>query len=96
MISADEVKKLAELSRLALSEEEVVRLQGEITAILDYVGTIQKVELTEVPAGSPYLEIENVMREDGNPHEPGAFSEDLLAQASRRDGNYLKVKKILP
>jgi aspartyl-tRNA(Asn)/glutamyl-tRNA(Gln) amidotransferase subunit C len=94
-VTKDDVKKLAALSRLSLTDAEMEKLQGEITSILAYIDTIQKVELPEVPAGTVYLDIENVMRDDTNPHEPGAFTEDLLKQAPKRDGNYLKVKKIL-
>jgi len=95
MVSADDVKKLARLSRLALTEAEVEKLQKEIGSILTYIDTIQKVVLPEKPASSAYLDIENVMREDGAPHESAAFTDDLLAQAPRREGNYLKVKKII-
>ncbi len=95
-ISADDVKKLAELSRLALSDEEVAKLQGEITSILAYVDVIQKVELPETPTDSVHLDLQNVMREDANPHDAGIHTNDILAQASRREGDYLKVKKILP
>ena len=95
MVTADDVKKLAALSRLALTEEEVAKLQGEIASILAYIDTIQKVELPKVPQGSVYFSEENVMREDGEPHETGAHTEELLAQAPMRDGQYLKVKKIL-
>jgi|SRR3989344_5398688 len=95
-VSADEVKKLAELARLKLSEEEVKKLQGEITAILSYVDAIQKVNLPEAPEASVHLDLKNVMRDDGNPHEPGIYTAELLAQAPARDKNYLKVKKILP
>lgn len=95
MISTDDVKKLAALSRLSLTDEEIKKLQGEITAILGYIDTIQKVTLPETPSGSAHLEIENIMRDDINPHEPGIHSGKLLAQAPKRDGDYLKVKKIL-
>ena len=95
MISADEVKKLAHLGRLALSDEEITKLQAEITSILAYVDTIQKVELPEGSSASAHLEIENVMREDEHPHEVGKYTKDLLAQMPHREGDYLKVKKIL-
>jgi len=94
-ISLDEVKKLAELSRIALSEEEMEKMRGEIDSILEYIDTIQKVELPSAPSGSVYFDEVNVMREDADPHEAGIHMEKLLAQASRREGNYLKVKKIL-
>ena len=95
MIGADDVKKLAGLARLALSDEEVTKLQNEISSIVEYIDVIQKVELPDVPEASPYLEIENVMREDTNPHEPGVFTDVLVDQFPKKDGNFLKVKKIL-
>lgn len=97
MIDADAVKKLAHLSRLAVSDEEVARLQGEITSILAYIDTIQKVPLSDVTtSASAYLEIENVMRADDHPHDSGVYTETLLAQAPRRDGDYVKVKTTVP
>lgn len=95
MIGPDDVKKLATLSRLALTEEEVGKLQTEISAILAYIDTIQKVELPSQTSGSVYLDIENVMREDVPSHEAGEYTNALLAQAPRSEKGYLKVKKIL-
>jgi aspartyl-tRNA(Asn)/glutamyl-tRNA(Gln) amidotransferase subunit C len=95
MISADDVRKLAALSRVALSDEEVEKLRGEMDSIVSYIDMLQTVTLPEKPASSVYLDIENVMREDAEPHETSAFTEALLSQAPRREGNYLKVKKIL-
>lgn len=95
MLSVEEIRKLARLSRLALTDEEVEKLRGEMDSIIAYVDVIQKVELPGKPEGSVYLDMENVMREDGTPHAPGVNTEEMLAQAPRREGNYLKVKKIL-
>ena len=94
-VSKDEVQKLAELSRIELSEAEVTKLQSEIDSILSYVDTIQKVKLPETPDASVHLDIENVMREDGEPLPGNAYTEKLLVQAPKREGRYLKVKKIL-
>lgn len=95
MVTSDDVKKLATLSRLALSDSEAEKLTGEIASILNYIDTIQKVDLSTVPQGSVYLEIENVMREDKPTHESGQFTELLLGQAPRSEKGYVKVKKIL-
>ena len=94
-ISKDEVKKLAELSRIEFSESELKILQKEIDSILEYVDVIQKVDLPDGVAPSPHLALENVMREDGEPHEPGIYTEKMLSQAPRRKGNFVEVKKIL-
>ena len=37
----------------------------------------------------------NVMREDKDPHEAGLYTEKILEQAPAREGDYIKVKKIL-
>ena len=94
-ISLDEVKKLAELSRIKLGDEEMEKMRGEIDSILEYVETIQKVPLPDGVSPSPHLALENVMREDGEPHTPGAYTEAMFSQAPKRDGAFLKVKKIL-
>lgn len=96
MISEDDVRKLAGLARLALTDEEVKKMQTEISSIIAYVDVIQKVELPATPDPSPYLELENVLREDVNPHESGIFTDALVEQFPKKDGNYLEVKKILP
>jgi len=95
MVSNDDVRKLAELSRISLTDEEVEKLRGEIDSIISYIDVIQKVQLPETPEGTVYFESINVMREDKTPHEPGAYTDAMLSQAPRRDKNYLKVKKIL-
>jgi len=96
MVSADDVKKLAELSRLSLDDREVDKLRSEIDSIIAYVDTVQKVPIPDTASNSVHLEIENIMREDDNPHESGIYTEDLLKQMPRREKNYLKVRKILP
>lgn len=94
-VSKDDVHKLAELSRIELSDGEVAKLQGEIDSILEYIDVIQKVDLPDEVVPSPHLNIENVMREDGTPHEPGMYTEKMLDQAPKRKDNFLEVKKIL-
>lgn len=94
-ISKDEVKKLAELSRLELSEAEVEKMQTEIESILSYVATVQKVELKDSDDPSPHLQLVNVMREDRDAVSGGAYTDKILDQAPRREGRLVKVKKIL-
>lgn len=94
-VSLDEVKKLAELSRINLTDEELVKMQEEFDAILSYVATIQNIELSESDNPSPHLDMVNVMREDTNPDDGGVYTEDVLEQAPERDGRFIKVKKIL-
>jgi len=93
MIEREEVEKLSALSRITFEEEEIETLQKDIGAILEYVKVVEKagVSADELHIGDMY----NITREDENPHVSGVFTEDILNVAPRREGNYIKVKRIL-
>lgn len=93
MIQKEDIEKLAELSRIAVSGEELDILKHDLESILGYVSEIQAVseDVPERIAG----ELRNVMRDDANPHESGTYTKDLLAAAPRTDGDYISVKQVL-
>jgi len=87
-----DIAALAKLARLEVSSEEMVRLEKEIPAILEFVATIQKAA-AEAPKGEPTLQ--NVMRDDENPHESGIYTEKLLSAAPVREGDRIAVKQVI-
>ena len=87
-----DIEALAKLARLELSEEESVKLEKEIPAILHFVETIQKVDVSGTPSGSG---LRNVLRDDNNPHESGMYSEALLKAAPSREGDRIVVKQVI-
>jgi len=94
MVSLNEIEKLASLSRIKLTIEEKESLRKDMDAILSYVEEVKKVSSSldsQKKAGS----VRNVLREDLNPHEGGIHTEALISAAPNREGNYVKVKKIL-
>jgi aspartyl-tRNA(Asn)/glutamyl-tRNA(Gln) amidotransferase subunit C len=94
MIHRDEVKKLAELSLLAVDDAELDKLTGEIDAILAYVSEID----TFASEGEDMIEkpqLYNVFREDEVTNIEGEYTERILNEAPSRDGDYVRVKKIL-
>lgn len=96
----DKVLNLAKLARIELSNEEAEDLSHEFESILDYVGEVKGISSSPrkdlgVPLGLSLAEIRNVFREDGAGHETGIYTEKLLNEAPSREGNYIKVKKIL-
>lgn len=93
MITTEDIQKLSELSRMKIAPEEQESLRAEIESILGYVDQIKK-----AASGDVVVEVDglhNVLREDGEPHSSGEFTEKILATAPAREGGYLKVKKIL-
>ncbi|MBX9907055.1 Asp-tRNA(Asn)/Glu-tRNA(Gln) amidotransferase subunit GatC [Patescibacteria group bacterium] len=93
-MTKEEVLHLATLARIELSPEEIVRFGTDFDAILSYVARIK--DLAGSDTSTPHLGVvHNVFREDADPHEPGLYTESLLAAAPTREKEYIKVKKIL-
>ena len=95
MISKDDIKRLANLARIEIKEEEQEELATQIDAILGYVGQVSHVAAKAALRDGFDTQIQNVFREDENPNESGAYSEVLIAEFPNSENGYLKVKKIL-
>ena len=91
MISKDDIKHLAKLARIRISEDEAENMTKEIDSILEYVSQVKNIsgKAEEKPI------LKNVMREDIVTRNAGEYTEDILKLAPSREGNYIKVKKIL-
>ncbi len=100
MLSRDDVKKLAALARIKLSDTEEEKLVTDMQNILGYVTQIQEVsssveEEKSLDSARDKKVLRNVLRADENPHQSGIHTEAILQEAPKREGNYLKVKKIM-
>ena len=93
MATKEDVQKLAALARIRVEDSELEKFTSEFDAILAYVGQLEKLELSS--AGSDKPALRNVMREDGEPHAGGVYSEKLAEQFPQRDGDALSVKQII-
>ena len=87
-----DVRALAKLARLEVSDEEVAKLEKEIPAILAFVEQIQKVSTDMAPESPTHR---NIMRDDTNPHESGLYTDDLLKAAPVVRDNQIVVKQVL-
>jgi aspartyl-tRNA(Asn)/glutamyl-tRNA(Gln) amidotransferase subunit C len=95
MISKEEVQKLAELARLELTDAEVEGLQKDISNILDYVGQVSKVEMSDTKVAGV---VHNVMRQDAVRTVGDTMlgkEESLRAAFPKREGNFNVVRKII-
>lgn len=89
----EEVKKLANMARIDMSEEEMTEIAHDFDSILAYVGQIQEVAGTI--NAEPKHNLTNVMREDVVTHTPGEFTERIVAEMPDTQDGFLKVKQIL-
>lgn len=93
-LSHDDVLKLAQLSRLQLSDEEVNRFAEEISEILQYVEQLQQVDLTNLEPTYQVTGLTNVARKD-EIIDYGTTPEELLANAPATENGQIKVKRML-
>jgi len=94
MIKKEEIKKLANLSRIEIEDKELDSINKDLSLILDYVSQVK--EAGSKPGGLvPTQENVNQMRDDKDPHPPRLFTEDLIELAPKTEDNYIKVKKII-
>ena len=88
-ISRDEVVHVARLARLDLSEEELERFGGQLSAILEAVGKVAELDLSGVEPTAHPLDLLNVWAEDEP--RPSLRVEEALANAPDREGGFFRV-----
>lgn len=87
----DDIKRLAELARMDITEEEMKGIIKDIDPVLAYVDQLKSVDTDS----SPVYELKNVGREDEVTNETGRYTEDILREAPDTEKGYVKVKKVL-
>ena len=92
-IDVDEVRRVAQLARIALSEEEIKKMATKLDVIADAVATVSKVATPDIPATSHPIPLTNVWREDvvGQTLD----HDEVLAQAPQPEAGMFAVPQIL-
>ncbi|TWT44118.1 Glutamyl-tRNA(Gln) amidotransferase subunit C [Phycisphaerae bacterium RAS1] len=88
-----EVRRVARLSRLNLSESEVREFAPQLGRILDYVRQVEQIDTTGVAPLAHPVPLRDVVRDDV-PHEP-LSPDQALANAPEREGEFFKVPAVL-
>lgn len=92
-IDAEQVRKVAKLARLELTDAEVAEFTDQLGAILEYVEKMNELDTADIEPLAHCLPISNVLREDRI--QPSLGTDATLANAPDRDGPFFKVPKIL-
>lgn len=91
--SPDQLRRVARLARLRISQEESERLGAQLGSILDYVELLNEVDTADVEPMAHAIELTDVLREDLP--QPSLLREQALANAPQTDGRYFLVPAIL-
>lgn len=91
-LTLDEVRHVAELAKLRLTDDEVAQYAEQLSAILAYAERLQSVDTSNVPPTPYVLPLENVMRDDDS--APGLTNEQALANAPDSADGFFRVRAV--
>jgi aspartyl-tRNA(Asn)/glutamyl-tRNA(Gln) amidotransferase subunit C len=92
-IDEAQVRRVALLSRLELSDQEVSQFSTQLSAIFEYIEKLNELDTDNVEPLAHCLPIHNVLRDDVP--RPSLSNDEALANAPEREDEYFKVPKIL-
>ena len=92
-ITREQVEHVAKLARLAISEEEKVLFGRQLSSILTYVETLNRVDTSNVEPTSHVIPMQNVLRDDEV--KPSLPRDAALANAPDVDAGCFRVPKII-
>jgi aspartyl-tRNA(Asn)/glutamyl-tRNA(Gln) amidotransferase subunit C len=91
-LSLDQVRKVARLARLELSEPDLARMQQQLSAILDYIDQLNQLDTDGVEPLAHPLPVRNVFRPDDD--TPSLSPDAALQNAPQRVGDYFGVPAV--
>ncbi len=92
-LTKEEVKHIATLAQLPLSEEEVMVFSGQLSETLDYIERLKELKTEEVAPTFQTTGLKNVFREDEI--KPGLSQQQALKNSQNTYKGYFKVKAVL-
>ena len=92
-ITKEEVKYVADLARLNLSEEEAEKLQSEMEGIIAFADTLSALDTQGIDPTNHAIRVENVLREDEN--RPSFDRDALLSCAPEKQAGCYSVPKVV-
>jgi aspartyl-tRNA(Asn)/glutamyl-tRNA(Gln) amidotransferase subunit C len=93
ILSLEQVEHIAELAKLALTNEEKARFREQLSAVLDYAARLQEIDTSDIPPTASVLPVNTVLREDVA--RPCFSSSEILVNAAEQEDNMFRVQVIL-
>lgn len=92
-VTIKDVEHVAELARLAFSDEEKQKLMKELNSILEYMEQLNSLDTSNVEPLSHVIELNNVFRDDTL--KPTLPREEALKNAPAKTEKFFKVPKVI-
>lgn len=92
-LTNEQVEHVALLARLGLSDAERERMREQLSSILDHIDQLRTVDTSDVPPTAQVIPLDPILRDDVVRDQLSV--EQVLANAPRSEGGYIKVRAIL-
>tara|TARA_Y100001970_G_scaffold37312_2_gene46062 strand:- start:1929 stop:2219 length:291 start_codon:yes stop_codon:yes gene_type:complete len=92
-LTREEILKISELSYIDLTDEEISRLQKELSDIINYFTLLNKLDTKNVEVTGHTTQAQSVMREDEV--QPPLKTENVINNAPQAAGEFIKVPPVL-
>jgi len=92
-LSEEEVRHIALLARLGLSDEEVQKFRNQLSNILEHFEVLKQVDTTDLLPTAQSVTLENIYRPDEP--APSMTVTDILSNAPDQEENFFKVRAVL-
>ena len=92
-LSREEVQHIALLARIGIDDEEIEKLRHQLSDILENFEILQEIDTSQLPPTAQSIDLQNVLRDDDpRPSNPPS---EILANAPRREDDYIRVQAVL-
>ncbi len=92
-LTDEEVKRIALLARLGISEDEVAKFRGQLSNILENFEILQEVNTSEVQPTSQVTGLRNVVKNDEV--IPSLTQREIMANAPQEEDGFFKIRAVL-
>ena len=92
-VDAVTVRRIAHLARIAVAQDEVAHLQGELNAMLAFVAQLEEVDVTGVEPMTSVTPMH--MKERDDVVTDGEIADDIVKNAPAADDHFFQVPKVV-
>jgi len=92
-VDAETVRRIAHLARIAVAEEEIEHLQGELNAILAFVEQLAEIDVADVEPMTSVIPIE--MKKRADRVTEGDIADDIVRNAPATENHFFVVPKVV-
>ena len=92
-VDADTVRRVAHLARIAVADDEIEHLRGELNAMLAFIEQLSEVDIAGVEPMTSVMPMAMTMRKDEV--ADGGIADAVLANAPAREGHFFLVPKVV-